>query len=91
MPTLGFAAGITAVNDLVNKASTAILRPLVFLMFAVATIVFVWGVQNFVGAADDAEARSKGAQQMIWGILGMAIMIAAAALVTIISNTALKL
>jgi hypothetical protein len=60
-------------------------------MFAVATLVFVWGVQAFVGAADDAEARSKGAQHMIWGILGMAIMIGAVTLVNIIGNTAVKL
>ena len=60
-------------------------------MFAVATLVFIWGVKNFVGSADDAEARSKGAQQMIWGIVGMVIMIAAVALKNIIVNTALKL
>ncbi|MBU6390578.1 hypothetical protein KGQ31_03465, partial [Patescibacteria group bacterium] len=59
-----------AVNTLVNNISAFILKPLVFLMFAVATLVFVWGVQTFVGAADDAEARSNGARQMLWGILG---------------------
>lgn len=80
-----------AVNTLVNNISAYVLKPLIFLMFAVATLVFVWGVQTFIGAADDPEARGKGARQMIWGILGMAIMVAAVALVTIIGNTAAKL
>jgi len=79
---------MTAVNTLVNNISTFILKPLIFLMFGLATLVFIWGVQGFVGSADDAEARSKGAQQMIWGIVGMVIMISAVALVTIIGNTA---
>jgi hypothetical protein len=80
-------SGITAVATLVNKISDAILKPLIFLMFGLATLVFVWGAKDFVGAADDAEARGKGAQQMIWGIVGMVIMISAIALVTIICNT----
>lgn len=79
------------VAKLVNSISTYILKPLIFLMFAVATVVFVWGVQGFVGSADDPEARGKGAQQMLWGILGMAIMVGAVALVNIIGNTAVKL
>lgn len=91
IPVLGYATSMTTVNTLVNNISAFILKPLVFGMFAIATLVFVWGVSTFIGSADDAEARSKGAQQMIWGILGMAIMIGAVALVTIIGNTATTL
>lgn len=88
IPALGYAAGIPAVNTLVNKISDVILKPLVYLMFALASLVFIWGAQGFVGAADDAEARSKGAQQMLWGIVGMIIMLGAAVLVPLIGNTA---
>lgn len=88
IPSLGYAAGLPAVNELVNNISKYILTPLIYLMFALSALVFVWGAQGFVGAADDAEARAKGAQQMIWGIVGLIIMIAAVALVTIIGNTA---
>ncbi|MBI2475970.1 MAG: hypothetical protein HYV67_01895 [Candidatus Taylorbacteria bacterium] len=91
LPAFGFAEGITEVNKLVNNISTFILKPLMFLMFALATLVFIWGVQGFVTSADDPEARGKGARQMIWGIVGMTVMIAAAALVTIIKNTATTL
>ena len=76
-----------AVNDLVNNISKFILTPLIFLMFGVATLVFVWGVKGFIGSADNAEARGKGAQQMIWGILGMAIMIGALVIKDIIAGT----
>lgn len=81
------AATIAAVNDLVNNISEFILMPLIYGMFAVATIVFVWGVKNFIGSADDAEARGKGAQQMLWGVIGMALMLGAVALKNIIQGT----
>ena len=91
VPKNSFAAGIEEVNKLVNNISVYILKPLIFSMFALATLVFIWGIQTFVGSADDVEARAKGARQMIWGILGMVIMIAAVALKTIIEKTVLVL
>lgn len=86
-PNIGFAAAIEPVKNLVNNITKFILTPLVYAMFGIATLVFVWGVYNFIGKADDAEARGKGAQQMIWGILGMVIMIGAIALKNIIEGT----
>lgn len=80
-----------AVKLLVNNISDFILKPLIFLMFAIATLVFIWGAKDFVGAADNAEARAKGAQQMIWGMVGMVIMVAAEVIKTIVENTVLKL
>ena len=61
--------------------------PLVYAMFGIATLVFIWGVRGFIGSADDAEARGKGAQQMLWGILGMVVMIGAVVLKDIIEGT----
>ncbi len=81
------AAPLSEVNKLVNNISTFILMPLIYGMFGIATLVFMWGVKNFIGAADDAEARGKGAQQMIWGILGMVIMIGAVTLKNVIEGT----
>jgi hypothetical protein len=81
------AAVISAVNTLVNNITKFILTPLVYGMFAIAALVFVWGVNNFVGSSDNAEARGKGAQQMIWGILGMVIMISAIVIKNIIEGT----
>jgi uncharacterized membrane protein YidH (DUF202 family) len=82
---------MSAVNTLVNNISDFILKPLIFLMFALAGLVFVWGAKNFVGAADDSEARAKGSQQMIWGIIGMVIMVSAIVIKEIIANTVTKL
>ncbi len=81
------AAAIAAVNTLVNNVIKFILTPLIYGMFGIAALAFVWGVNNFVGASDNAEARSKGASQMFWGVLGMAIMIAAVALKNLIQGT----
>ena len=91
LPIATYAQGITVVNALVNKISQKILTPLIYLMFAIASLVFIWGAKNFIGAADDAEARKTGSQQMIWGIVGAMIMLSAKVIVDIVKNTATTL
>ncbi len=44
-------------------------------MFAVALIVFVYGVFEYVRQSDSSDERAKGTQHMLWGIVGMFIMI----------------
>lgn len=78
---------MASVSTLINNISKHILGPLIFMMFGAATVVFLWGVQNFITGASNPEKRSAGAQQMLWGILGMVIMIAAMALKDIIAGT----
>lgn len=56
-------------------------------MFAFALVGFIWGVFGYVSKADNSEARVKGAQHMLWGIIGMALMIMAFSLIRIMLNT----
>ncbi len=67
------AAAITIVPFL-QKINAVILNPLIVLLFAIALIVFLWGVFEFVRKADDESAREEGRRSMMWGIIGMFIM-----------------
>jgi hypothetical protein len=73
--------------QLINNISKFILKPIIFLLFATAFLVFVWGVYNYVGGLSNEEARSKGGRHMLWGILGMFIMLSVKFLITIIAST----
>ena len=58
------------------------------LIFALAMVMFVWGVVNFfILNADDAEKRSKGKQFMIWGIVALAVMLSVWGLVNVLRAT----
>lgn len=57
------------------------------LLFAIALMVFVYGVINYVIAADGSENREEGRWFMIWGIVGLFVMVAVWGLVAVISNT----
>lgn len=64
-----------------------IANPLILLMMAVALVYFVWGVFVFVKDSSSPDAREKGKQHIIWGLLGLLIMVAAYAIIEIALNT----
>jgi len=79
-----------ALCNLVNRISNAIIDPFLALIFGVGLVVFVWGVVQYMiglSGGGGAENQEKGKRHMIYGILGMAIMLSAWAIIQLIANT----
>ena len=57
------------------------------LIIGLAVLWFIWGVFSFIRAAGDEEGRKKGRDMMIWGIVGIAVMISVWGLVNLLSNS----
>ena len=74
-------------DQLLNKIAANILNPAIVLLFAVALLVFLWGVLQFVRGADDAEARTLGGRHILYGVIGMAIMLSAFGILRFITGT----
>jgi hypothetical protein len=73
-----------ALNDFISKVEAQILVPLITLLALGALVVFIWGVIGYIRSADDAEARSKGQQHILWGFVGLVIIFGATAIISII-------
>ncbi len=73
----------------INNIKSAILYPLISLMMGVALLVFLYGVFEFIknAGADGGEARTIGKQHMIYGIVGLVVMVSAVALLNIVATT----
>ncbi len=78
----------SAVADrLIQNISGVIVNPLIVLMFTFALVAFLWGVRAYISGADNPEVRAKGANGILWGIIGMALMFMAFTIVKISINT----
>ena len=77
----------TAANSLVNQLADAVINPVIKLAFAIAFLTFLWGVFQYIRGADNEDARAKGTLHMTWGVIGLAIMFTAKAIVTLIGAT----
>lgn len=75
------------INSLLGRINEFILNPLIVLMFVIALLVFFWGLVEFIAKAGNDDARSTGRRNMIWGIIGMFIMIGVYGLIKLLLAT----
>lgn len=73
--------------ELLNRISDVILNPVIYLLFAVALIVFIWGIFQMINGAASEEARSTGRRNIMWGIIGMLIMVSVYGILNIVLST----
>lgn len=74
-------------RDILEKINHAIIDPLIFLMLALGMLVFMWGIVEFISGADNEEKVTQGKQHMVWGIIGIFIMLSAWGILRVICNT----
>lgn len=72
---------------IIQKVSDAILTPVVYLLFAVATVYFLFGLMKFVLNQDNEEVQSEGKQHMVWGVVGIAIMVSVWGILNLINES----
>ena len=77
----------TAFNSLLQKIVNNVVSPIIYLLMALAVVYFIWGVMVFIQNADSADKRKEGYDHMIWGIVGLFIMVSAKGLIYIILST----
>jgi hypothetical protein len=78
---------MSSTASLVRSINDAIINPLILLLFAVALLVFLWGLVEYLAHVDDAAERSRGARHMLWGVVGMAVMAGAKGIIWFLVNT----
>ena len=74
------------VGDVLNYGTCLIEKSVVPLMFAVATVVFLYGIVMFI-KEDNTEKKEKGRSFMIWGVVAFAVMMSVWGLVSVLTNT----
>ena len=80
-----FAQRVDSVQDAGSFITDIISNVAVPVIFALAFIVFIWGIfLYFIAGGHDEEKRKSGKQLMLWGILGFFIMVSVWGLVNIL-------
>lgn len=74
-------------DTLISKISTEILNPLILLLFALATVYFLWGTFKFLKGGSDDMAREEGRNHMVYGVIGIFIMVSVWGIINVIKST----
>lgn len=78
---------LAPLKEFLGNIGTLIINPIVYFMFAVAFLVFIWGVFQYIKDWSSPQAKKDGQQHMMWGIIGFVIMLAVFTIIRIIGNT----
>lgn len=82
------AAQVRNITDAANLITGIINGVLVPLIFAIAFVVFIWGVFTyFIASGDNDEKRENGKKLMLYGIVGFFLMVSVWGLVNILLGT----
>ena len=71
---------------LISNIKAYILNPIIGFMFAVAVVMFIYGIVEYIWSADNEDKVAVGKKHMIWGIIGMFVMIGVYGILNILSG-----
>jgi len=64
-----------------------IINPLIALLFALAVVFFLYGVFEFIANQENEEKKTTGKQHMLWGVVGITIMMGVFMIMNMILKT----
>lgn len=72
--------------NIIQKVNDSILQPLIALLMATAVAYFLFGVMKFVKNQDNEDAQVEGKKHMLWGVIGIAIMVSVYGILNFINS-----
>jgi predicted PurR-regulated permease PerM len=76
-----------SVVTLMQSVNRVIINPLIILLFALAVVYFIYGLTKYLLSPENEEIRKTSKSHMLWGIIGMFIMISVFGIMNILLNT----
>jgi uncharacterized membrane protein YidH (DUF202 family) len=82
-PNIAYAS----LGSFVANLNRLIINPLIVLLFALAVAYFLYGLVEFLSNQDNEEKKTSSKSHMLYGVIGMAIMMGAFMIMDVILNT----
>lgn len=76
-----------SVVTLMGKVNKLIINPLIILLFALAVVYFIYGLARYLLSPDNEEIRKSSKSHMLWGVIGMFIMVSAFGIMILLKDS----
>ena len=70
-----------------KKLNEHIFNPIIYLLIGIAVIYFIYGIFEYIQGSDNEEVRTKGQKHMLWGLVGLSIMVSVFFIIKVILGT----
>jgi succinate dehydrogenase/fumarate reductase cytochrome b subunit len=76
-----------SLNSFIGNVDILIINPLILFLFALAVVYFLYGVLEFLMNQENDEKKTSGKSHMLWGVVGITIMLGVWTILGIVLNT----
>ena len=76
-----------SVDSFIAKVDSMIINTIIEFLFALAVVYFLYGVFEFIANQENEEKKTTGKSHMIWGVIGIAIMMSVWVILNLLINT----
>ena len=76
-----------AAQQSINKIVDLLVNPAIYVLFSLGLLIFVYGVVEFLYNLSKGADTKEGKSHMLWGIVGMLIMVSVYGIITLIDST----
>lgn len=77
----------SGIGGIFNYFSCIIIGSIIPFLITLATAAFIWGIIQYFLNPDNEEKRKKGKSFLLWGLIGLFVMISVWGLVGVLGNT----
>jgi len=74
-------------NEFIVNVNSMIIQPLINFLFALAIVYFLYGMFQFFSNQENEEKKTTGKSHMLWGVIGITIMMGVWAILGVVINT----
>jgi len=88
--TTGFSGNGMDATQFALKLAKVIGNPIILFLMAAALFIFLWGIAEYIRGSDSDSVRTTGKQHMLWGLVGLFIMVSAYTILKVLVDTIYK-
>ena len=81
------SADIESFKGFVEDTLLDIANAVIVVLFAIATLVFIYGIIRYIGAGGDAEAIKKARSFIIWSVVGLVLILGVWGVATFVAES----
>lgn len=88
-PSMAFAQTLSSLNNInqVTARFTSILNTITVILISIAVVWIIISVVRYLIAGGDATARKEGGLRILWGVVGLFVIVSIWGLVSILTNS----
>ena len=74
-------------TQLLERVQLYVIDPILAVIFSLGLFMFLWGLVEFLIAVKDGKPSEEGKRHMVYGLIGMLIMVSVYGIINMVVNT----